>query len=91
MRERWPRLFAAGLIASSLFVPVSLTAQAHLALVEDASLPPAGMFRLRLISAWTRYDSRFTGTGTEPLGSFFTSDSLGPQGDPAVAGDSVSR
>ena len=77
MRERWPRLLAAGVIASSLFVPGLLTAQATLAQAEDASAPPRGLLRLRVLTAWSRFDSRFTTDGTERLGAEFTSDALG--------------
>jgi hypothetical protein len=54
-----------------------LHAQAGLGHLEDASTPPKGVLRLRPILSWTRFDSRFTDVGVEPLGALFTSDSLG--------------
>lgn len=54
-----------------------LTAQSGLGHLEDATVPPRGFLRLRAVSAWTRYDGRFTATGVEPLGAPFTADSLG--------------
>jgi hypothetical protein len=57
--------------------PASLAAQAGLGQLEDATTPPKGFLRFRPIIVWTRYDSRFTASGTEPLGAGFTADSLG--------------
>lgn len=77
MRDRWPRLFAVALVVSFLFVPHTSRAQVGLGHLEDASTSPRGLLRVRAITAFTRYDSRFTTTGTEPLGAPFTADSLG--------------
>lgn len=84
MRERWPRLVAAGMIASLLFAPRVLHAQAGLGHVEDAGTVPRGLLRLRTISSWTRYDGRFTVTGVEPLGAPFAANALGPLQIPAL-------
>jgi hypothetical protein len=87
MRDRWPRGFAAALVSSLLFAPPT-SAQAGpggLGHLEDASTPPRGLLRLRAITSWTRYDSRFTGNGIEPLGAFLTADSLGVRQFPALA------
>lgn len=81
------RLAAAALVASSFFLsPAPCLAQARVDHLEDASLPPRGLLRIRGITAWTRYDARFTPAGTAPLGAAFTSDSLGPRQIPALAG-----
>jgi len=86
MRDRWPRVFAAASFALFLFAaPCAGHAQAGLGHVEDASTPPRGLLRLRAISSWTRYDSRFTANGSEPLGAFLTADSLGVSRFPALA------
>jgi hypothetical protein len=85
MRERRPRLIAA--LPFTIFVLSSapLSAQAGLGHVEDASLAPRGLLRLRAISSWTRFDARFTNAGVEPLGALFSSDSLGPGRIPPLA------
>src|SRR5688572_1468326 len=54
-----------------------LAAQAGLGHLEDATTPQKGFLRLRAITAWTRYDTRFTGDSTEPLGAAFTADAFG--------------
>lgn len=80
MRERRPRLIAAiaGIALLSLILgPRHLRAQAGTGHLEDASIAPGGLLRVRAITVWTRYDSRFTPTGVEPLGASYTSDSLG--------------
>lgn len=38
---------------------------------------PRGLFRVRAITIWSRFDSRFTDTGVEPLGAPLTSGALG--------------
>jgi len=52
-------------------------AQGGLGQVDDATTVPRGLFRLRTISAWTRYDEGFTPTASELLGAFLIADSLG--------------
>lgn len=84
MRDRRPRLFAATLLASLMFAP-SARAQSGLGHLEDVSLAPKGMVRLRAITAWTRYDSRYGATGVEPLGARLTADSLGVRQVPALS------
>jgi hypothetical protein len=84
MRDCRPRLFAATALASLFFAP-TLAAQAGLGHVEDASVTPKGLLRLRAISTWTRYDQRFTATGVESLGARFTTDSLGVRAVPALS------
>ena len=83
--RRLLRTIARATLIASLFVPASLTAQATLTNLEDASTPPKGFLRLRPIIAWTRYDSRFWVNGAEPLGAAFTADSLGPANYPPLA------
>ncbi len=82
MRDRPPRLLAATLFASLMFastLPWPLRAQAagEMSRLEDASTPPRGFLRFHPIVIWTRYDSRFTANGVEPLGARFTADSFG--------------
>lgn len=77
MCERRPRRLAALWFASTLVVPQLLSAQGAPPHTEDASAPPAGVARLRVLPAWTRYDSRFTATGNERLGAALTADGLG--------------
>ena len=84
MRDSSPRRLAAALFASLLVAPLALQAQTNLAHVEDASALPKGFLRLRAISAWTRYDSRFIDDGSEPLGAPFISDALGTSTLPAL-------
>lgn len=76
MRDRGLRILAAALLASSVFAP-RLSAQAGLGHLEDATTAPRGLLRLRAISSWTRYDSRFGAKGVAPLGAPFSADSLG--------------
>ncbi len=84
MRDRRPRLFAATLFASLIFAPPA-GAQGGLGHLEDVSLAPRGMLRLRAITAWTRYDSQYGPTGVEPLGARLTADSLGVRQLPALS------
>jgi hypothetical protein len=78
MRDARPRLLAA---TFALFVllpfPSASVAQAGLGHLEDATLPPRGLLRVRGITAWTRYDERFTSGGTELLGAPLTTDAFG--------------
>src|SRR5947207_3326747 len=52
---------------------------------QDVTTPPRGVLRLRIVASWGRYDSRFTGSGTEALGARFTTDSLGVANMPQLA------
>jgi hypothetical protein len=84
MRERWPRLFAAGVIVSWLFASGALHAQADLGHIDDANTVPRGLLRLRAITAWTRYDTRFAASGVEQLGAPFIATALGAAQIPAL-------
>src|SRR5687768_5999310 len=84
MRERWPRLFAAGVIVSWLFASGVLHAQPDLSHINDANTVPRGLLRLRAITAWTRYDTRFTASVVEPLGAPFSAAALGAAQMPAL-------
>jgi len=90
MPERRQRKFpfAAALVASVMLVaPHSdALAQAGLTYAEDATLPPPGLMRIRVIGSWSRYDELFAQSGTRPLGAFLTSDSLGPAQVPPLGG-----
>jgi hypothetical protein len=87
MRERWPRIHAATFVSllASLLYATPCIAQAGLGHLEDASVAPKGLLRLRAITAWTRYDEQFTPSGVAPLGGFLTADSLGAKQLPALA------
>lgn len=63
------------------------TAYPHL---EDASGPPKGLFRFKAATLWTRYDARFAVSGTTPLGTPFSADSLGIAQFPALAATQTS-
>src|SRR5688572_4801659 len=80
MCDRPPRRHAAPLLASLMLATLlasPVSAQGGLGQLEDATTPPGGFFRLRLINAWTRSDARFTASGVEPLGAPFTADAFG--------------
>ncbi|HET9455441.1 MAG TPA: hypothetical protein VFO66_14250 [Gemmatimonadaceae bacterium] len=66
-----------GAIALLLLAGSQAAAQSGLGHLEDATVVPRGLFRLRAITVWSRFDSRFTATGEEPLGAPFTSSALG--------------
>ena len=87
MREGSPRSCAAALLACVLFATPCLaqTGVGGLGHLEDASVVPRGMFRLRVITSWSRFSERFTNNGVEPLGAFLTSDSLGVNKVPELA------
>lgn len=52
---------------------------------EDAAPIPRGMLRLRVTSAWTRYDQRFdSGGALSPLGAELSADPLGVAQLPAL-------
>lgn len=57
--------------------PTRAGAQVAVSHTEDAAPIPAGVLRFRVVNAWTRYDERFTASGTAPLGDDFSTDSLG--------------
>jgi hypothetical protein len=62
-----------------------LRGQAGLGQLEDATVAPRGHLRLRAMTVWTRFDSRFAAEGVERLGAPFTSDSLGRRQIAALA------
>lgn len=77
MHERWPRWLAASAIVLSLCAPRPLIGQGGLGHLDDATVAPRGHLRIRAITVWNRFDSRFTASGTTALGAPFTTDSLG--------------
>lgn len=80
-------LLLATTIAAALGgVPVAAAGQAGVTHADNAVPVPRGMLRLSVIPSWTRYDARFTGSGTatEPLGAVLTSDALGSAELPAL-------
>jgi hypothetical protein len=83
-RGRLARRLSALLVTS--FVAVTpARGQTTLSHTDDAAPVPAGMLRLRLTNAWTRFDERFTSSGLSPLGADFSADSLGPRQLPRLA------
>ena len=66
-----------GAIALLLLAGSQAAAQSGLGHLEDATVVPRGLFRLRAIAVWSRFDTRYTATGEEPLGAPFTSTALG--------------
>ena len=83
MRKRRARTIAtiaaiAAIAMALILCPApKLLAQGGFGHLEDASIAPRGLFRLRTSSVWTRYDQRFAPTGLAALGAPFTADSLG--------------
>ena len=73
LNTRWLRL----LVAGSLFAAQDAHAQAGLPQLDDASVVPRGLVRLRAITVWSRFDERFTDAGKEAIGAPFTSNALG--------------
>src|SRR4030081_3598886 len=61
-----------------LLAALPLGAQTTLSHTEDASPVPEGMLRFRVVTAWTRYDQRFTPNGLAPLSADYSTDALGP-------------
>jgi hypothetical protein len=79
-----PLLATLGLFA--MLAPQPAKAQAPLSHSDDAAPVPAGALRLRMTTAWTRYDERFGENGTlVPLGVDFSSDALGVAQFPRLA------
>ena len=67
-------------------VPAVAAAQAPLSHAEDAAPVPAGSLRLRITTAWTRYDERFAaGGGVVPLSADLSSSALGVTELPLLA------
>ena len=75
----WRRLLLAAFcaLAAPAAPDATLQAQAGLGHLEDATVVPRGLFRLRATTVWTRFDERFIVGGREPLGGSFTSGALG--------------
>ena len=76
MRDIQPRWLAAALVVL-MAAPNGLGAQGGLSLLDDASLVPRGLARLRMPVVWTRYDQRFGSSKQLALGAPYSSDSLG--------------
>lgn len=79
-------------LALLLSVPIDLPAQAVLGPQDDALVLPRGVFRVRVLNQWVRFNERY-GMNTpgrpdgalEPLGIDFTLDTVGVVQFPAVA------
>lgn len=75
-----------GLVATATALCAApLGAQSSLPHLDDGSVVPRGLFRVRAITVWSRFDSRFTRDAVEPLGAPFTSNALGREQLPALA------
>jgi hypothetical protein len=75
----------AALAALGVRVPAA-RAQAPLSHTEDAAPVPKGSLRLKITTAWTRYDERFAPEGgTQPLTADFSTDALGVAQLPLLA------
>jgi len=73
-------------ILALLLTAPPAAAQAPLSHTEDATPVPAGSLRLRLATAWTRYDERFAADGgTRPLSADFSAAPLGVAELPLLA------
>ncbi len=77
MTDSLPRRLAAASLVLLITAAPGLRAQNGLPLLDDASLVPRGLLRLRTPVVWTRYDQRFTQSGVTGIGAAFTSDALG--------------
>ncbi|MBW8768984.1 MAG: hypothetical protein JF589_04470 [Gemmatimonadetes bacterium] len=61
-------------------------AQSGIGPLDDATPIPRGWVRFSVLNSWTRFDSRFNGTGgLDPLGGPLTTDSLGARQLPLLA------
>jgi hypothetical protein len=72
------------LVLALLAAPAA-RAQAPLSHTEDAAPVSAGSLRLRITTAWTRYDERFSADGVQPLSADFSTPSLGVTQLPKLA------
>lgn len=77
MREHRPRQLAALIVGFIVLGSQRAAAQAGLPQLEDASIAPRGLLRLRAATVWTRYDDRFAASGFSALGAPYNADSLG--------------
>lgn len=81
-RRAQSRLFV---VLALLVVAPAAVAQAPLSHTEDAEPVPAGSLRLRITTAWTRYDERFNTGGTQSLLADFSAPDLGVPQLPLLA------
>lgn len=80
------RSFPLRLVAlAALIIPMRLAAQAPLSHTDAAAPVPKGSLRLKITTAWTRYDERFTADGVQPLGADFSTPALGVAQLPLLA------
>jgi hypothetical protein len=79
------RLRIATLAIALLVCPALAIAQGGFGHLEDASIAPRGVVRLRTSTVWTRYEQRYASGGLAALGAPFTADSLGPSQIPELA------
>ena len=60
-------------------MPAAGRAQVSLTHTDDAAPVPAGMLRMRVTTGWTRFDERFTPTGSRTLGDEISTPEFGPR------------
>lgn len=78
-------------VLALLVVAPPALAQAPLSHTEDAAPVPAGSLRLRITTAWARYDERFSADGgTQPLSADFSTPALGVSQLPLLTGTEAS-
>ncbi|MDB4882211.1 MAG: hypothetical protein JWL95_977 [Gemmatimonadetes bacterium] len=74
------RRLLGGLVALLALAPGVALAQTALSHTSDAAPIPRGALRFSIASGWTRYDGRFSDSGSiRGLGDYFSTDSLGPR------------
>lgn len=73
------------LALAALLIAMPVGAQAPLSHTDDAAPVPKGSLRLKITTAWTRYDERFAVDGVQPLGADFSTPALGVAELPLLA------
>jgi hypothetical protein len=84
-RLRRHAALGAAIMLAAMVAAVPARGQTTLSHTEDASPVPEGMLRFNIVTAWTRYDQRFTPNGLAPLSADFSTDALGPAQLPLLA------
>jgi hypothetical protein len=90
LRAVTPSAAPLALLIAALFTLLTVApatgAQAPISHTEDAAPVPRGSLRLKITTAWTRYDERFTSDGgTQSLTTDFSTDALGVAQLPLLA------
>jgi hypothetical protein len=75
-----PHLIRSSALAAALFACLAShrsIAQSPTTLLPDATVPPMGAGRIRMLTSFTRWDDYLGDGGTRNIGSLFATDSLG--------------